>query len=128
MTRETLEALKELEAKATAGPWWVELSQDGIPLVKYKWDDVPTWIAEASNRENNRNDFAFICSARNNLFQLLRIAEAMLYLKEQAEYSIEYYRGDSTQQRVATCPKMHPSSAKIILREYNDAIGGDDAR
>lgn len=75
MTPEELDELERRDKAATRGPWWIELSRDEkLPLLKYRWDDVPTWIAEASNRENNRNDFDFIAALRNAFPDLLSLA------------------------------------------------------
>ncbi len=71
-----LAELEAAEAKATPGPWWVEQvprhAEAATPhLIKYQWDDVPTWLAESSI-QNPANNFALICLARNSLPALLQ--------------------------------------------------------
>lgn len=78
-----LQKLAELEAKATAAPWWSERDATGDDwltrkclLLKYKAKDVPTWLAEHSEHPNEECNMAFIAATRNALPALLALASA----------------------------------------------------
>lgn len=53
-------------------PWWVERARpvgepgDSAPyLIKYRWDDVPTWLAEASEHPQAERIFEWIAASRS---------------------------------------------------------------
>jgi hypothetical protein len=77
LTAEEIEELRRLEREATKAPWWVEkCRQHGRLLIKYRWDDVPTWIAESSERAEAAADFGLMVYTRNLLPKILAAASA----------------------------------------------------
>ena len=117
MTRETLEALKKLEAKATAGPW----EQDTIGYERRIFGDMHhdedgetrTVVADVSGNMTSQcitgNNAFLIVAARNNLPQLLRIAEAAMELNSNLDRS--FIRADQNWK---------------LIDKLREAIGGDD--
>jgi hypothetical protein len=73
-----LEAIRNLLAQATPAPWWVIPcpQHPGRFLIKFKWDDVPTWIAESSERPQAEADLMLAAYLRNNVDALLAAAVA----------------------------------------------------
>jgi hypothetical protein len=71
VTPEELDRLEAVAKAATPGPWWVEQCSLDYPqpegsigyCLKYRWDDVPTWLAESSVHANSKATFDFIASA-----------------------------------------------------------------
>jgi hypothetical protein len=60
---------QEKAGKATPAPWGVSRARysRGELLLTYRYEDVPTWLAEASDRPNAEQDFHFIAAARTAL-------------------------------------------------------------
>lgn len=80
LTAAEIAELRRLEAAATKGPWWHELFRDkdkreNTLLIKYKWDDVPTWICELSNHNDAMQNANLIAALRNFAPRLLAAAE-----------------------------------------------------
>lgn len=75
-----VQRLLEIEQRANAAtpaPWWMARADyDPVAhhqpyLIRYRYDDVPTWIAESSKRKGAKADFAFIANAREDIPWLL---------------------------------------------------------
>lgn len=106
-----LVAIKERAAKATAGPWWKEYTRDNENpddkrcLIKYRWNDVPTWLAESSCHENRENDFDFACAAREDVPWLIAYAEKLQRERDELRRLV--------QQEIQRCENFslhHPST------------------
>ncbi len=75
MTDEQLAAIEARANAATKGPWWVEREKDHQAgekgyrawLIKYRWDDVPTWLAESSCHADSEANFDFLSRAREDI-------------------------------------------------------------
>jgi len=72
MTPEERQAAKEACERVPKDPWWVELFRDkdkkqNTLLIKYRWDDVPTWLAEVSQHPQAMEIAEFIAIARTAL-------------------------------------------------------------
>lgn len=87
----TDDELKEIEARANAatkGPWWVERqreNQAGVKgycalLLKYRWNDVPSWLAESSCHADSEANFAFLSKARDDIPALIAEVRRLLGL------------------------------------------------
>lgn len=98
-TREEIERkLAEMDRivrAATPGPWWVEWTKEEYltpdakrPLIKYRWDDVPTWIAEGSDHHNAQANFEFIALARTLVPELVALARSLLPARDVAEAAV----------------------------------------
>lgn len=117
----TLKKLQELDKLATAGPWKSTADTEDIEepvdrildthgdIIAKVWPDTGL----VGGFEQSQNDGRFIASARNNLPQLLRIAEAAMELCE----CVKLVKLDDN------APDFLVSDAIAELRE---AIGGDD--
>ena len=75
LTDAELNAIQQRCDAATPGPWWVEKLVRAV-LLKFLYDDVPTWIAESSERPERFADFAFIAHARADVPRLLAAMRA----------------------------------------------------
>lgn len=84
LTPEEREAIRRRAEAATPGPWWIEqqrheqAGEKGYRawLLKYRWNDVPTWLAESSCHEDAADNFAFIAAARSDVPRLLDALDA----------------------------------------------------
>lgn len=75
MTEKELDELERLEKAATKGNWWrEECAEHGEQLLKYKYDDVPTWLAESSCHKDSVANFDLIVALRNACPCLLSLA------------------------------------------------------
>lgn len=98
MTSEQLDELERLEKAATKGKWWrEECAEHGCQLLKYKWDDVPTWLAESSSHRDSIANFDLICALRNACPVLISLARIGLAAVEQSTLGFD---GDDGERRV----------------------------
>ena len=76
LTKEQIAELKRAEAKATPGPWWIIPcpQHPGQLLLKYRYEDVPTWICEFSDRAEAGSDASFMIAMRHHAPALIAAA------------------------------------------------------
>src|SRR5688572_4152656 len=119
MTTPDLDNLDRLYRAATPAPWWREQvpqhqGREGFlaQLIKYRWDDVPTWIAESSDRgEQSRKDFDCICELHNAFPALL--AELRRLRAENAAWqrAIEVVQA-------TTVPNVYLDTIKLLVAHH----------
>lgn len=128
--------LRDIEAReraATKGPWWVARDDyDPVAnhqpyLIKYRYDDVPTWIAESSNREQAKADFDFIAAARDDvpwLLALVREQAARLAALEGSHKKLVWGAREATVDLVHLdeTDAVTPDNVMTICAELSKAI------
>jgi len=86
-TEQRVAEIRQRAEAATPGPWWVEdakpIANYGdpgikVPVIKYRWDDVPTWLAESSLHKDREANFRFIAYAREDVPWLIETVMALI--------------------------------------------------
>jgi hypothetical protein len=118
MTRELIDAIEQLEAQATAGPWWAQREYDGGRTVcQMRHQDELVCLNRAAHVEGNPweahwNNANLIQELRNNAKALLAAARRALELEEALEEAVIAWEAGSI------------SEAGLIVAIFGIARGG----